>query len=99
MEYKLQSPSAQADQQDPAWNGTPHQSQQHGLGIFRQQREWISQTETRFNLLDTLTGVTVAEVKLPSHTAGDNIIVRRLLLEEHALSGVSSNGESFVDCR
>lgn len=95
----LQPPTPKADKKNTPGLRTPHQGQQHCLGVRGEEVQRRERVEPRLDLFNATLLVSIAEQELITFSPDDNMVVGRSSLKEDALRGVAEWGEATGDCR
>lgn len=95
----LQPPTPKADKKDTPGLRTPHQGQQHCLGVRGEEIQRRERVEPRLDFFNATLLVSIAEQELIAFSPDDNMVVDRSSLEEDTLRGVTEWGEATGDGR
>ena len=95
----LQPSTPEADKKNTPGLRTPHQGQQHRLGVRGEEVQRRERVEPGLDFLNVTLLVSIAEQELIAFSPDDNMVVGRSSLEEDALRGVTEWGEATGDGR
>lgn len=95
----LQPSTPKADKKNTLRLRTPHQGQQHCLGVWGKKVQRRERVEPRLDFLNVTLLVSIAEQELIVFSPDDNMVVRRSSLKKDALRGVTEWGEATGDGR
>ena len=95
----LQPPTPKADKKDTPRLRTPHQGQQHCLGVRGEEVQRRERVEPRLDFFNATLLMSIAEQELIAFSPDDNMVVDRSSLEEDTLRGVTEWGEATGDGR
>lgn len=99
VQYHLQPSAPKADQKNTPWLSAPHQGQQHGLGVRREELQGRERVEPGLDFFNATLLVSIAQQELIMPSADDDMVIGRSLLKEDALRGATEGGEAVGDCR